>query len=171
MTSYERYEQKVGTTQPRPSSNGLKRPLLRKSGGLGSLGLNRLTQAALSSRYQSPRSSTRHPAETLQVCGLRAHPLYGDYEVIWRDLSIGPLPPFQCQNCFAKKKPWTGQEMEFIVVLFFGIVIPSGWVEGINLPASQTACERLTASIPTDARYREHLHCIVKVDGNANYSL
>jgi hypothetical protein len=80
-------------------------------------------------------------------------------------------PPFQCQNCFAKKKPWTGQEMEFIVVLFFGIVIPSGWVEGINLPASQTACEKLTASIPTDARYREHLHCIVKVGGNANYSL
>jgi hypothetical protein len=64
-----------------------------------------------------------------------------------------------------------GQEMEFIVVLFFGIVIPSGWVEGINLPASRTACEKLMASIPTDARYREHLHCIVKVDGNANYSL
>jgi hypothetical protein len=61
--------------------------------------------------------------------------------------------------------------MEFVVVLFFGMVIPPGWVEGTNLPASRTACEKLMASIPTDARYREHLYCIVKVDGNAKYSL
>jgi hypothetical protein len=140
--------------------------VLRKRGGLGSRRLNKLTQAALSSRHQSPRSSAHHPAETLQVCGLRAHPLYGEFGTVFR---LARCRHFSARIVSQRRSLGRGKKWNSLSC-YFSASSPSGWVEGINLPASQTACEKLTASIPTDARYREHLHCIVKVDGNANYS-